>query len=129
MEEKVYRSFTDLEVWQIARQFKKDMSMIVADYFPHEEKYRLADQLIRASRSIGSNIAEGYGRFTYKDQLHFCVQAGGSISECINHLFDALDCTYITEEKFGECKRKAEEVEKRLNGFIAWLRKKAAEPK
>ena len=49
----------------------------IADKFPPEEKYRLTDQLIRSSRSINANIAEGHGRFTYKDQLHFCIQARG----------------------------------------------------
>jgi len=75
MEEK-NQSFTELDVWKKARILKNELKEI-ADKFPPEEKYRLTDQLIRSSRSIKANIAEGHGRFTYKDQLHFCIQARG----------------------------------------------------
>jgi four helix bundle protein len=57
------RSFTELEVWKKARQLRKDISKL-AKSFPAEEKYRLADQIIRSSRSIGNNIAEGMADFT-----------------------------------------------------------------
>lgn len=119
---KVYRSFTDLEVWQIARIFKNSIFELVKT-FPSNEKFRLEDQLIRCSRSIGSNIAEGYGRFTYKDQTHFCMHSRGSLFETINHLIDAYDCKYISEETLIEFKNKAQELERTLNGYIAWLRK------
>ncbi len=91
--------------------------------FPQIEKYRLEDQLVRAARSIGSNIAEGYGRYTYKDQIHFCVQARGSLFETINDLIDACDCKYISEEILTEYRQKAFELEKLLNGYMAWLKK------
>ncbi|MFI4963159.1 MAG: four helix bundle protein [Legionellales bacterium] len=119
---KNYKTFTDLDVWQTARVYKNLISDLVTT-FPPIEKYRLEDQLIRASRSIGSNIAEGYGRFTYKDQLHFCIQARGSLFEIINHLIDAFDCKYISEEILNEYKQKASDVEKLLNGYMAWLKK------
>ncbi len=121
-EEKVYKSFTDLEVWQLARRYKNSIYELVK-FFPAVEKYRLEDQLIRAVRSIGSNISEGYGRYTYKDQIHFCIQSRGSLYEVINHCTDAYDCKYISEETLNEYKLQALELEKRLNGYIAWLRK------
>ena len=121
--DKIYKTFTDLEVWQAGRVYKNSISELVST-FPPYEKYKLEDQLIRASRSICSNIAEGYGRYTYKDQLHFCIQARGSLFEVINHLIDAFDCKYISEEKLNEYKQKAQDVEKLLNGYIAWLKKK-----
>ena len=70
----VYKSFTDLQVWKEARVLKNQIKQLT-DRFPSEEKYRLSDQIIRSSRSVTSNISEGHGRFTYKDQLHFCIQA------------------------------------------------------
>src|SRR6267142_5963885 len=97
MEEK-NQSFTELEVWKKARILKIELRNLV-NSFPPEEKYRLTDQIIRSSRSITSNIAEGHGRFTYKDQLHFCIQARGSLAETHNHLIDAHDCKYIDAEK------------------------------
>lgn len=119
---KNYKLFTELEAWQAARQYKIAILELVKQ-FPPIEKYRLGDQLIRASRSIASNIAEGYGRFTYKDQIHFCIQARGSLYETMNHLIDAHDCGYISEELLEEYKGKAMEAGKILNGYISWLRK------
>ena len=66
--------------------------------FPSDEKYRLADQIIRSSRSIGNNIAEGHGRFHYADSSKFLINARGSAAETIDHLIIALDHNYITDE-------------------------------
>ena len=94
--------------------------------FPSEEKFRFADQLIRCTRSINSNIAEGHGRFTYKYQLHFCIQARGSLNETLNHLIDAFDCQYISSEVLQQYKIKIDELERILNGYISYLRKNIA---
>jgi four helix bundle protein len=122
MNESSHQSFTELEVWKKARVFKNEIFHLVKS-FPLEEKYRLADQLIRSSRSVNSNIAEGHGRFTYKDQLHFCVQARGSLSETYNHLIDAFDCNYLRLEQLKIFKTKIDEIERLLNGYISFLRK------
>ncbi len=102
--------------------FKNEIFELVK-IFPTEEKYRLADQLIRAFRSVNSNIAEGHGRYSFKDQLHFCVQARGSLSESYNHLIDAFDCSYINSEQLQYFKNKIGEIERLLNGYISFLRK------
>lgn len=68
MSEKAYQSFTELEVWKKARILKNEIFELIKT-FPLEEKYKLSDQIICSSRSINSNIAEGHGRYTYKDQL------------------------------------------------------------
>ncbi len=122
MNEKGHQSFTELEVWKKARILKNEI-LLLSKTFPTEEKFRLTDQIIRSSRSINSNIAEGHGRFTYKDQLHFCIQSRGSLSETYNHLIDALDCTYINQEQLTYYKNKIDETERLLNGYIAYLRK------
>lgn len=127
MEEK-NQSFTELEVWKKARILKNELKKL-AETFPPEEKFRLTDQIIRSSRSINANIAEGHGRFTYKDQLHkdqlhFCVQARGSLSETLNHLIDALDCNYISQDQFDYFNNIINEVSRLLNGYISHLRSK-----
>ena len=121
MEEKNQR-FTELEGWKKARTLKNELKDLT-NSFPQEEKYRLSDQIIRSSRSICANIAEGHGRFTYKDQLHFCIQARGSLSETHNHLIEALDCKYISQEQFDHSTLMIDEVGRLLKGYIAFLRK------
>ena len=123
MDGKTYQSFTELEVWKKSRQFKKEIFDLVQT-FPDNGKYRLSDQAIRSSRGINSSIAEGHGRFTYKDQLHYCVIARGSLSETYNHLIDAYDCSYITYEQLKYYKNKTDEIHRLLNGYIAHLRGK-----
>jgi four helix bundle protein len=119
-----YQSFEDLEVWKKARDLKKEISQLVKS-FPPEEKYRLTDQLIRSSRSINSQIAEGHGRRTWPDRSRFCVIARGSLSETLNHLIDALDEKYITDEQLNYFRNKITEVEKLLNGYIIYLEKQS----
>lgn len=58
-----YQNFEDLEVWKRTRDLKKNIIVLVKN-FPAEEKFRLADQLKRSSRSVGTQIAEGHGRNT-----------------------------------------------------------------
>lgn len=123
MEEGAHQGFTDLEVWKKAREFKKEIQ-VLAKNFPPEEKFRLVSQMVDAARSINANIAEGHGRFTYKDQIHFCIQARGSLSETLNHFIEAYDCQYITKEQLSSYKTKVDGVGKLLNGYITYLRKK-----
>lgn len=122
MSENSHQSFTELEVWKKARLLKNEIFELTKS-FPSEEKFRLSDQVIRSSRGINATISEGHGRYTYKDQLHFCVIARGSLSETYNHLIDALDCNYISEEKLVYFKTKIDETERLLNGYIAFLRR------
>jgi four helix bundle protein len=113
--------FEELEVWKKAREIKKEIQTLV-ETFPKEEKFRLCDQLIRSSRSIGSLISEGHGRFTYPDQIRFCVDARGSLSETMNHFIDALDCGYIDIQQLEEWRNKLKDEERLLNGYINYLR-------
>jgi four helix bundle protein len=63
-----YQSFEELTVWKKARELKNEIFQLVKS-FPADEKYRLTDQLIRSSRSINSQIAEGHGKRTNKDKI------------------------------------------------------------
>ncbi len=92
--------FETLALWKKVREFKNEVSK-EARKLPPEEKFRLTDQLIRSSRSINALISVGHGRFTYPDQIHYCVQSRGSLTETINHLIDALDEGYISQEKLN----------------------------
>ena len=117
----ISKSFTELEVWKKMRLLKIKIEPI-AKTFPSEEKYSLTSQIIRSARCVNASIAEGHGRFTFPDRIHFCIIARGSLSETYNHLIDAYDCSYITLEKLNELKSELSEVERILNGFINWLK-------
>ena len=116
-----HQSFTDLDVWKSARKLKIRIWKLVKP-FPVEEKYRLTDQLIRSTRGIGSAIAEGHGKFYYKDQINYCVIARGSLSETLNHLIDAMDSEYISKDELASFKTDIDETGKLLNGYISFLR-------
>ena len=118
-------TFEDLEVWQLARDFRKKITTLVKT-FPAEERYRLTDQMIRATRSVAANIAEGYGRYHYQENIQFCRQSRGSLYETIDHLTVALDEGYITGELFENLKEKAFVIIKKLNGYIHYLGKRKA---
>lgn len=116
----------ELEVWLKGREFRNDISKLVKG-FPASENYRLTDQLIRASRSITANIAEGHGRFHYQENIQFCRQARGSLVEIYDHLTVALDEGYISEAELNLRIAKYEELIKLLNGYISYLKKRKSE--
>lgn len=115
-----YQGFEQLEVWKKARGLKNEIAELVKQ-FPSEEKFRLTDQIIRSSRSITSQIAEGHGRRTFPDRLRFCIIARGSLSETLNHLIDAYDSNYIFSEVLYYFRNKIEELERILNGYIHFM--------
>ena len=117
-----YQSFEELEVWKKSRIFKNEIFELVKS-FPKEEKFRLVDQLIRSSRSVSTQIAEGHGRRTFPDRLRFCIIARGSLSETLNHLIDAFDCNYITNDMLSYYRNKIDEIERLMNGYINYLEK------
>lgn len=116
------QSFTDLEVWKKARLLRKSISNLT-DKFPVDEKFKLTDQIKRSSRSITANIAEGYGRFHYQENIQFCRVARGSLTETLDHLIVAYDEGYIDEHTLKEFESQLTEVKKILNGYIKYLAK------
>jgi four helix bundle protein len=116
-----YQSFTELNVWKEARSFQLFIFELCKQ-FPPEEKYKLSDQLIRSSRSIAANIAEGHGRFHFQEQIQFCRQARGSLSEVLNHIYTAFDCKYIGAEQVKVIDQKSQTVLKLINGYLFFLK-------
>lgn len=114
-------SLYTLQVWQESRAFRNDISSLVKT-FPTEEKYRLVDQMIRASRSITANIAERYGRFHYQENIQFCRQARGSLVELCDHLTVALDEGFIDPNTFQTYSSKYEAIHKLLNRIYSLLK-------
>jgi len=92
--------------------------------FPLEEKFRLTDQLIRCSRSISNNIAEGHGRFHYQDNVCFCVIARGSLSETLDQIIIARDENIISEDVLHSFQIEYDQCLKLLNGYIQFIKRK-----
>ena len=114
------RTFKDLEVWKKCRQLRQEIWNLVKT-FPAEEKYRLSDQLIRSSRSPSAQIAEGYGRYHFQENIQFCRIARGSLYEIIDHLSVSLDSEYISIEKHNSLEELSYECIRLLNGYINYL--------
>ena len=117
-------AFTDLEVWKKARILRNNITALVKT-FPNEEKFRLTDQIVRSSRSIGNNIAEGHGRFHYNDASRFLINARGSAAETIDHLIIASDNKFINGQTLETLKQDCEECMRMINGYITYLKKQA----
>jgi four helix bundle protein len=113
---------SELESWKSARELRKMVSDLVK-CFPKDESFRLKDQIIRSSRSIPANIAEGFGRFHYQENIQFCRIARGSLYETQEHLICALDEKLIDDEIFGEVNAHLLQCLKILNGYIAYLKR------
>ena len=111
------QSFTDLNVW---KEGHKLVIMVykITKLFPKEETYSLIDQMRRAAASITANIAEGFGRQTYKEKVQFYYMAKGSLSELKNFILIAKDIDYLSAEQLGQLAEQANIVDQILQGFI-----------
>ena len=93
-------SFFDLRVYQESKQLVKDVYSLL-EKFPKFEVYALGDQLRRAVVSVPSNIAEGSGRSSLKEKIHFLEIAYGSLTETLCQLDIAHDLSYISDAEFS----------------------------
>lgn len=123
-----YRSFEELEVYKSAREFRKKIYQIMKK-LPIEEKFNLTDQMRRAALSLTNNIAEGHGRFFYQENIQFCRISRGSLMELVDDLKVCIDEEYFSLEYLEELKKEAYRINKMLNGYIAYLKKRKVEDK
>ena len=122
------RDFKDLEVWRSARVLRVEIDK-VAKLLPDFEKFGLATQLRRAATSVTANIAEGYGRFGYQENVQLCRQARGSVYELRDHLTTCVDEGYLDLAEAKKLDGMAQRVAQMLNGYIrSTLALKAAAP-
>ncbi len=109
-------TFFDLRVYKEAKQLVREVYSLV-DSFPQNENYALSDQLRRAVVSVPSNIAEGSGRFSNKEKIHFVEIAYGSLAETLCQLDIAHDLGYISDQVFTEEKERIDIIGKQLSGL------------
>jgi four helix bundle protein len=115
--QKDLKSFQDLTVWQESRKLFFIIYEITKQ-FPKEEVFSSVSQMRRSSMSISSNIAEGFGRSSIADKLHFYVMARGSLTELQNQIILTGDVGLITAENIKIALEQAEITHKLVVGLI-----------
>ena len=116
------KSFEDLTVWQETQDLAVSVYAISRS-FPKDELFALTSQLRRAASSVSANIAEGFGRATKNDKLHFYTIAYGSLLETKNFLYLASRLSYVTESDLHNLIDHATRCQKLINAFKAGLQK------
>jgi len=117
-----WTTFEDIEAYKLARALRKEVSRLCKS-LPVEEKQRLKDQILRSSRSVTANIAEGFGRHHHQENTQFCRHARGSLTETLDHLNCALDEDYMSKAEYTRIRGDLEQTWKVLNGYIAYLQR------
>lgn len=117
------KGFTRLKTWQVSHELMIK-SYSFCKIFPTDEKYRRIDQIKRASSSIPANIAEGFGRFYFKENISFCRKARGSLEELKNHIMAARDLRQAPKDICQKLLDYCNEVGRLLNGYIRHPNKK-----
>ena len=120
-----FRTFEDLEVYQVAREFRKKM-YAVTRRLPDFEKYELASQIRRAAVSLTNNIAEGHGRYHFADRVRFFLGSRGSLQELVDDLNVCLDEKYLDPDPVETLKKEAQRCLGLINGYLRYLRDRKA---
>lgn len=115
-------SFFDLKVYKESKELVKSVYKML-DSFPKVETYALGDQLRRSVTSIPSNIAEGSGRYSVKEKIHFIEIAYGSLTEVLCQLDIAHDLRYITDDQFNNEQDRISIIGKQLSGLRSSFQK------
>lgn len=114
--------FEELLCWQACCELRKYLKKNVLEKLPVTERYELYSQILRASRSTTANIAEGWGRYHYKESINFLRISRGSLAEIIDHCIEAKDCDYINLETLNEIREQTDRCMKLVNGYIRYLK-------
>jgi four helix bundle protein len=116
-------NFESLECWQRCNELKMFLKENVLRKLPASERYELYSQILRASRSSTANIAEGWGRYHFKDNIKYLVNARGSVAEILDHAIEAESWNYITKETLIKIRSQTTRCMQVINGYIRYLRK------
>ena len=113
----IAKSFQDLEVWKLGRKLRQKLYRGVMS-LPTHEQYNLATQIQSAAISLTSNIAEGFGRYHYKENAQFCRIARGSACELMDHIMTCRDEGYIPGNQYEELNMELQNFLRVLNAYI-----------
>ena len=115
-------AFEDLLVWQKAIDFAEGVIKTIDEFEAPRKHFRIIEQLEASTISVSSNIAEGKGRFSKKEFVHYLYIARGSLFETVSLLVLIRRLAWISEHKLLELKSLGEEIAKMLNSLIKSLK-------
>ena len=115
-------NFEKLQCWQVCNELKIYIRTIILPSLPKTERFELYTQLLRASRSATANIAEGWGRYHYKENIKFLLNARGSVAEVLYHSLEVKGWNYISDKNLQNIRLQTESCIKLINGYIKYLR-------
>ena len=118
----IVKSYEDLEIYKMALMIAKDIYLLTND-FPKTETFGMTDQIKRSVASVGANIAEGFGRFHYKDKLLFMYNARGSLYETRHFIALAKEVGYVTNSDRLDMNKRIDILSIKLNNFIGSIKK------
>lgn len=116
-----------MDVWKQSHALTISVYQLT-QLFPKEERYGVIDQLRRTASSVSANIAEGFGRYHFKDKQRFYYTARASAAEVQNFIWLSTDLDYVTKEIAREVFRKTTDVKKLINGLIRSIEKQKTSP-
>lgn len=114
--------FEDIEAWQLGRELKR-LVYACSKTGEFARDFALKDQIRRAAISITANIAEGFEREGNREFIQFLSISKGSTGELQDHLYTALDESYLTQPQFDNLYGKAAEVGRKLGAFMGYLQR------
>ncbi|MBI6119759.1 four helix bundle protein [Salegentibacter maritimus] len=120
-------NFEDLDCWKACYDLKLYVKKEILTKLPKTERFELYSQLLRSARSATANITEGWGRYHYKENIKFLLNARGSVAEILDHGIEAKYCDYISEAVLQTLRNKAESCLRLINGYIKYLRNRSKE--
>jgi len=116
------RGLENLRVYIMARELVGFVYKDLVPELPEDEKCGLVSQIKRAVISIPANIAEGYGRYYFQENIRYCYNARGSLEELFSHLIIAADLNYLLESEFARAINQIGDLRKAINGYIRYLK-------
>ncbi len=124
-------SYKNLEIWELAKEVVIEIHEMSLQKLPKHEMYEVGSQIRRSSKSVKSNIVEGYGRRYYKQEfIHHLIIAIASNDETLDHLETLYETKSLSDEKFyHDLHSKIELLGRKINSFIKAVKEDHQSPR
>ncbi|MDA3799813.1 MAG: four helix bundle protein [Kiritimatiellae bacterium] len=119
----MYKSFTEMPIWQKAHELSINVFQLTVN-LPRCEDFGLTSQIRRSANSVSANIAEGFGRRTFKDKINFYIIARGSSFETQNHLIYGTKVGYFNADVTSELNKEYTDLIFEINKLLKTLKSK-----